>query len=84
MPTTLKTWPYGNQRTAAVCIARWHPKELPPHGEGGQLIRDNLGEKHICVGVECADFTAKKGDTGTLTFMLGGPTGGYWQFHKTV
>ena len=43
-------------------IARWHPKELPPDCEDGQLIRDNLGEKHICVGAECANFTAKAGE----------------------
>ena len=61
MQTTLKTWPYGTQRTALVCIARWHPKELPPACEDAQLIRDNLGEMHICVGAECADFTAKVG-----------------------
>ena len=33
-------------------------------------------------GDECADFTAKEGDTGTLTFMRGGPTGGFCQFRK--
>jgi len=34
-------------------------------------------------GNECADFTAQKGDTGTLTFMRGGTTGSYWQFRKS-
>ena len=65
-----------------MCIARWHPKELPPDCADGQLVRDNLGEMHICVGEEYADFTAKKGDTGTLTFVRGAPTGGFWQYRK--
>ena len=29
------------------------------------MIRNNLGEMHICVGDECADFTAKAGDPCT-------------------
>lgn len=83
MRITLQTWPYGTQRTGVVCIAQWHPKELPPDVADGQLIRDNLGEMHACVGDECADFTAKEGDTGTLTFVRGCPTRGFWEFHKS-
>ena len=77
-----KTWPYGTTRRGVVCIARWHPKSLPADTTDGQLIRDELNEMHICVGEQCADFTAKAGDSGTLTFTQGGPTGGYWKFTK--
>jgi len=44
-------------------------------------IRPNLGEMH---GDECANFTPRKGDTGTLTFMRGGPTVGFWQFRQKL
>jgi hypothetical protein len=60
MQTTLKTWPYGTQRTGVVCIARWHSKELPPDVANRQLIRDNLGEMHVCVGDECAELDRQK------------------------
>lgn len=76
-----KTWPYGTTRRGVVEIAKWKPPECPPGAEG-QLIKDDQDEMHICVGESCADFTASKGDTGTLTFTEGGPTGGYWKFVK--
>jgi len=65
-----------------VCIARWHPPQLPADVEDEQLIRDDLSEMHVCVGEQCADFTAQKGDAGTLTFLRGSPTGGDWQGRK--
>ena len=74
----------GTQRTGVACIARWHPKELPSDVADGQLIRDNLSEMHISIGDECADFTAKEGDTSTPTFTRGGLTGGYWRFCKNL
>ena len=81
MPLT-RTWPYGTTRKATVCIAKWRPTGLDKDAATGQLIRDELGEMHVCVGEQCADFSARDGDSGTLTFTQGGPTGGYWKFTK--
>lgn len=76
-----RTWPYGTTRRGTVRLARvQHPTE-PAAGEA-QLILDDQREMHVCVGRDCADFTAKDGDEGTLTFTKGGPTGGYWKFTK--
>ena len=77
-----KTWPYGTTRRAKVEMVRFHPRELAVEASDGQLLVDELGEMHICVGEQCADFTASEGDLGTLTFTQGGPTGGYWRFVK--
>lgn len=77
-----KTWPFGTTRRAKVIHAKYRPKGLDPRAATGQFIVDHLNEGHICVGEECADFSAKDGDAGTLTFTKGGPTGGYWKFKK--
>lgn len=79
---TTKTWPFGTTRKAVVVTARWRPEGLDHRASTGQLLKDELGEMHVCVGTECADFTAKDGDEGVLTFTKGGPTGGYWKFKK--
>lgn len=76
------TWAYGTTRRGKVLIARWRPEGLPSKASTGQLIQDDQGEGHICVGDACADLTANDGDEGTLTFTEGGPTGGYWKFRK--
>lgn len=60
-----------------------HPPELPADVARGQLIRNDSGEmRDDKVTTERADFTAKAGDRGTLIFLRGGPTGGFWQFRK--
>lgn len=76
-----RTWPYGTTRRGVVQKTNWRPPGLPASAGSGQLIVDDLNEGHICVG-ECGDATAKEGDSGTLTFTKGGPTGGYWKFVK--
>lgn len=76
-----KTWPYGTKRRATVLKSNWRPEGLDPRAPAGQLLRDELNEGHLCVG-EAADQSAQPGDTGTLTFTEGGPTGGYWKFEK--
>jgi hypothetical protein len=78
------SWPYGTTRRGQVCIANWRPHGLNPKTSSGQLIRDEFGEMHICVSESCADFSAKEGDEGTLTFTKDGPTGGYWKFKKDI
>lgn len=75
------THPYGTKRRGTVKIANWRPAGLDPRASSGQLIIDELNEGHVCVGGS-GDQTAKEGDTGTLTFTKGGPTGGYWKFVK--
>jgi hypothetical protein len=65
-----------------VIIAKWHPQGLDQKAATGQLIEDELGEMHVCIGEQCADFTASDSDIGTLTFTKGGPMGGYWKFKK--
>lgn len=76
------TYPYGTTRRATVLKTSWRPAGLNPRAPSGQLLMDEVGEGHICVGDTCADPTAKVGDKGTLTFTQGGPTGGYWKFVK--
>lgn len=76
------TYPYGTTRRATVLKTNWRPAGLPAQAPSGQLLMDDVGEAHICVGDTCADFTAKADDKGTLTFTQGGPTGGYWKFVK--
>jgi len=57
-----------------------HPTE--PEAAPAQILQDDHGETHFCIGEQCADSTAHDGDEGTLTFTEGGPTGGYWKFQK--
>lgn len=64
-----RNWPYGTQRRAKVVETR-------PWLEALVLV-DEVGEGHIIRPVSCAYDV---GDTGTLTFTEGGPTGGYWRF----
>jgi hypothetical protein len=76
------THPYGTTRKATVKFS--FASTSTTHGPGPrsvQLATDELGEGHILVAGAC-DPTAKDGDTGTLTFTQGGPTGGYWKFTK--
>jgi hypothetical protein len=75
------TYAYGTTRKAKVLKTNWRPKGLPDKAPSGMLLVDEFKEGHVCVG-ECGDMTAKEGDTGTLTFTKGGPTGGYWKFTK--
>jgi hypothetical protein len=78
---TTATHPYGTTRRGVVKLANWRPAGLDPRASAGQLIFDDQNEMHVCVG-DCGDVTAKEGDSGTLTFTKGGPTGGYWKFKK--
>ncbi len=77
----VKTYPYGTTRKATVLKSNWKPVGLDPRANAGQLLKDELGEGHICVG-DAGDASAIPGDKGTLTFTKGGPTGGYWKFQK--
>lgn len=77
----MRTWAYVTTRRGTVRVARMkHP--FKAKASDAQLIVDEKMEMHVCIGEQCADFTAKDGDTGTLTFTQGGPTGGYWKFTK--
>lgn len=78
---TTRTWPYGTTRRAIVLKSNLRPVGIPDHVASGQLLRDELGEGHVCVG-DAGDQAAIAGETGTLTFTKGGPTGGYWKFQK--
>lgn len=72
-----RTWPYGTTRKGTVIISLFrNPSPIPK-----QMVKDDLNEAHVLVGDAC-DKTAVGGDTGTLTFTQGGPTGGYWKFTK--
>jgi hypothetical protein len=77
----LKTWPYGTQRYGFVAMNNFRPFGLDPKASTAQLIVDDVGEAHICVG-GAGDATAERGDSGVLSFTKGGPTGGYWKFTK--
>lgn len=71
MSIVLKTWPYGTTRRATVLQT----------AAACQTLVDEKNEGHLLVR-GAGDFTAKSGDTGTLTFIKGGLTGGYWKFVK--
>lgn len=71
MSIVIKTWPYGTTRRATVLTTTVNI----------QTLRDDKEENHLLVR-GAGDFTAKSGDTGTLTFTKGGLTGGYWKFVK--
>ena len=77
MSVQTKTWPYGTTLRGVVFVARITSQ----HSKSAQLIIDKTNEGHVLIG-SAADFTAKDGDEGTLTFTKGGPTGGYWKFVK--
>lgn len=70
--TLLRTWPYGTTRKGKVVET----------SANAQLVIDENGLGHILVG-GAGDATGKVGDTGVLRFTKGGPTGGYWKFHRT-
>jgi hypothetical protein len=73
-----RTWPYGTTLNCSV-ITRDKARHL------GQLV-DVLtvgckNEAYILIGHDHGD--AAVGDKGTITFLQGGPTGGYWKFKKS-
>lgn len=75
MSVTTKTWPYGTKRLGTVHI------NITTREGWVQLVIDDTNEAHVLVG-GAGDRQAGQGDTGTLTFTEGGPTGGYWKFEK--
>ena len=46
-----------------------------------QFVADDHGEGHILMAGS-GDESARIGDSGSLIFTKGGPTGGYWKFTK--
>lgn len=70
-----RTWPYGTTRKGTL--------ENIVRGRDGtaHVVLDDHNEGHVLVA-GAQDKSAKEGDTGTLTFTKGGPTGGYWKFKK--
>ena len=69
---TTRTWPYGTVLEVKVVerVIAGGARALictePKSGEGFVLFGDKSD--------------AKPGDTGTITFTQGGPTGGYWKY----
>lgn len=66
-----RTWPYGTQKRGEVIF--FEPPIL--------AVKDENKEGYILHSGRFAE-TFAIGDKGTLTFMKGGPTGGYWDFKK--
>jgi hypothetical protein len=66
---------YGTTRRATLKHC-----DVSPFGGQCLTLVDELNECHIIVGH--ASDAGKPGDTGTLIFTEGGPTGGYWRFLK--
>jgi hypothetical protein len=73
-----KTWPYGTTRKGSVVSLI--PRDKPPHRQIA-IITDDANEGHI-IAPDCFPRGTKSGDVGTLTFVEGGPAGGYWKFTK--
>ena len=73
MAIAKKTWPYGTKRRAKV-------RGVETEGMTTALVvQDELGEAHILIGT---GSVGEEGDRGTITFLQGGPMGGYWKFEK--
>ncbi len=62
-----RTWPYGTQKTVTVV-----------HSEKNALVcrEDATSEGFVLLG----QGDVREGMPGTITFLEGGPTGGYWKF----
>lgn len=76
----IRTWPYGTKRRAEVLS-----RERAMHqGRMVDLMAlvDDQGEGHLLAGTRSDE--GQPGDKGTLTFLQGGPMGGYWQFRQDV
>ncbi|MDE2096155.1 MAG: hypothetical protein KGL39_02845 [Patescibacteria group bacterium] len=71
-----KTWPYGTQKRVELLDSRITKIK----GVGFQIVVDDQKEAFVLMGESCCDFTAEVGSRGVITFMQGGPTGGYWKF----
>lgn len=78
-----RTWPYGTVLECEIVEARTGRH----NGEKirilfAQVQNENKLELHVLLGTGGDSAIAKVGDRGIITFMAGGPTGGYWQFTK--
>jgi hypothetical protein len=69
----VRTWPYGTTRKANVMSV--------VKGEAGPIyvVLDDRNEAHVLIG-QVIEPNPRPGTDGTLTFVQGGPTGGYWKF----
>lgn len=70
-----RTWPYGTQLRAKVL-------ERTKATHAGKVVdmlvlQDRNGEGHIILGTS---LHGEAGESGTLVFTQGGPSGGYWKF----
>lgn len=65
-----KTWPYGTKRRATVV----------DKGDTFLAVVDDEGEGHVLL---FTSSSGEVGDVGEVTFVSGGPMGGYWSFNKT-
>ncbi len=70
-----RTWPYGTRK--AVKVAGVGTQKGVPYAVCVETC-DN-GEVFVLLGMEKA---AAKDDEGYIEFKDGGPTGGFWEFHK--
>lgn len=68
-----RVFKYGDTRRAKVLDALDVPVDA-------LVCVDELGEGHIILGG--THDAAEPGAAGTLTFMRGGPTGGWWRFTR--
>lgn len=70
-----RTWPYGTRKAVTVGEAGMHK------GAPFAICVEECqgGEGFILLGMKEA---VQKGEKGYIEFKQGGPTGGYWEFHK--
>lgn len=78
-----RTWPYGTIKTVEVLsrevVRSKGGKRLARPCEVLMVKEKRTSEGHILMGTGW-NPSAAPGDTGIITFMEGGPRGGYWQF----
>lgn len=66
-----RTWPYGTIKAVEV-LAVEAPNLL--------ICVDGNKEGYVLIWSDGEEQTAKVGDKGKITFMPGGPLGGYWRY----
>jgi hypothetical protein len=71
-----RTWPYGTTREGTVMrvLKSGSGRNYPVY-----VIADDHSEGHVVFG-QNIEPEPEVGTRGTLTFVQGGPTGGYWKF----
>ncbi len=78
---TTRTWPFGFALQASVVTV--FPGGHSPETPKCTLLKDNLGEGHVLMGIT-HDIPPVKGKTVKMVFTEGGPNGGYFKITEEL